>query len=133
MRAAIALFVAAVLVISRADATPTERVLPDGVLVFEPRSETWGPDDKETIDRMAVLAKTDSANWVTLEAYTNDLGGSEMNLALGQRRIYNIEREMALQGVPSHRIRGTSYEDGRFDGGELPMRRVEIRIQKLGL
>jgi len=133
MRTAITILAVAMFFISRADAAPAEMGFPDGVLVFEPSSDIWRPDDTEIIARLAMQARADPANWITLEAYTNDLNGSEMNLALGQRRIHHIEHEMALQGVPTHRIRGTSYEDQPPDGGDLPMRRVEVRIQKLGL
>ena len=34
---------------------------------------------------------------------------------------------------PAHRIRGTSYDEERIAEDNLPMRRFEIRIQRLGL
>jgi peptidoglycan-associated lipoprotein len=133
MRTALVILAAMTLIPTYAYSEIGARVPPDGILVFEPRSQTLAPDDREMIAKLAVQAKANPANWVALEAYTNDLGGSEMNLALGQQRVHNVERELSLQGVPTHRIRGTSYKDERFDDKQLPMRRVEVRIQKLGL
>jgi outer membrane protein OmpA-like peptidoglycan-associated protein len=132
MRAALVVLLFGALGGAQAEAMSSDRTPPDGVIVFEQRSATWSPKDAETIDQLATQAKANPANWVVLEAYTNDFGGSEMNLALGQRRVDSIERQMALQGVPAHRIRGTSYRDEHGNDGHLPLHRVEIRIEQLG-
>ena len=109
-----------------------ERPRPDGIILFPAGSSEMHPEAILTVDRLSALAKADFANWVTFESCTNDFQSSEMNLALGLRRIEGIEHEMALQGVPPHRMRSVASGSACQDGSRLPDRRVAIRIEKLG-
>lgn len=133
MRIAILLMAMALLGVGPAAALPEERTPPDGVIVFQPKSAEMTQDGARMIDRLAVLAKADFANWVSLDSCTQDLQGSEMNLALGLLRINEIEREMALKGIPPHRMRGVSSDSACHGNATLPARRIEVRIEKLGL
>jgi len=126
------LMAVAIFALTQATAAPETRKVPDGVIIFAEGSNEPLADSRAIIDQLAVLAKSDPANWVSLDSYTDESGSREMNLALGQQRIAGIEREMALQGVPPHRIRGISHDKDSSIKGEQPMRRVEVRIEKLG-
>lgn len=116
-------------------ATPAfaDRPAPDAVIVFAPGTDSIPVADAQTLEQLSAKAKIDPRNWINLEAYANDLGSRELNLALAQRRIEDVSRRLALLGFPSHRIRGTSYREQPAAEGGLPLRRIEIRVQKLGL
>jgi len=109
------------------------RPTPDAVIVFAAETDSVPDADNLTLEQLSSKAKSDPGNWINLEAYANDLGSRELNLALAQRRIDNVSHRLAMLGIPLHRIRGISYRDQRISDEDLPMRRVEIRIQKLGL
>lgn len=133
MRIATLLMSMALLGVGSAAALPEARTPPDGVILFKPNSTEMTQDGALMIDRLVTLAKADFANWVSLDSCTQDLQGSEMNLALGLLRIDEIEREMALKGIPPHRMHGVSSDSACHDNTTLPPRRIEIRIEKLGL
>jgi len=105
---------------------------PDAVIFFAPGTDIAAVTDNQSLDQIVAKAKADPGNWVYLEAFANDLGSRELNLALAQRRIEDVSRRLALLGFPSHRIRGASYREKLFNEDDLPVRRVEIRIEKLG-
>lgn len=110
-----------------------ERPPPDAAIIFAPGTDSIATGDDQTLEQIAAKAKADPGNWINLEAYANDLGSRELNLALAQRRLDDISRRLAMLGFPAHRIRGTSYREMRAAEDGLPLRRVEIRIEKLGL
>lgn len=110
-----------------------DRPAPDAVIIFVAGTDSIPATDDKVLEELSIKAKSDPGNWINLEAYANDLGSRELNLALAQRRMDDVSRRLALLGVPPHRIRGTSYRDGSAAEGDLPLRRVEIRIEKLGL
>ena len=107
--------------------------VPDAVIVFEPGTDSVPEKDNQTLEQIAAKTRSDPGKWINLEAYANDLGSRELNLALAQRRIEDISHRLALFGFPAHRIRGTSYRERPSTEDDLPMRRVEIRIEKMGL
>lgn len=107
--------------------------VPDAVIVFALGTDSVQEADDQKLGLLVARAKSDAGNWIHLEAYANDLGSRELNLALAQRRIEDVSRRLALLGFPSHRIHGTSYRDMRPTDDHLPVRRVEIRIEKLGI
>ncbi|MFA6314412.1 MAG: OmpA family protein [Sterolibacterium sp.] len=110
-----------------------DRPMPDAVITFASGTDTIPASDDHTLERLSAKAKADPGNWINLEAYANDLGSRELNLALAQRRIEDVSRRLALLGIPTHRIRGISHREERSTEDDLPMHRIEIRIEKLGL
>ena len=116
-----------------ASAAVGARTAPDAVIIFAPDAGRLKEADMSILDQVSAKAKADSAVWIALEAYASDKGSHEMNLALAQRRIDSIIKGLAVLGFPAHRISGTSYVEERAIDDELPMRRVEIRIEKFGI
>lgn len=110
-----------------------DRPKPDAVIIFAQGTDSIPAADDQTLEQLSAKAKADPGNWINLQAYANDLGSRELNLALAQRRIEDVSHRLAVLGFPSHRIRGTSYRERRTAEDDLPLRRVEIRIEKLGL
>lgn len=110
-----------------------DRLAPDAVIIFAPGTDSIPAADDPTLEQLSAKAKSDPGNWISLEAYADDPGSRELNLALAQRRLMDVGRRLAALGFPSHRIRGTNYGEERITEDDLPMRRVEIRIEKLGL
>jgi outer membrane protein OmpA-like peptidoglycan-associated protein len=108
-----------------------ERRIPDAVIVFAPDADAILLADNSTLERLSAEAKSGEAKWLSLEAYADDQGSRELNLALAQRRIEDVTHHLVALGIPANRIRGTNYGDERLDENELPMRRVEIRIGRL--
>lgn len=105
---------------------------PDAVIIFAVGTDNIPAAENQTLEKLSAKAKADPGNWINLEAYANDLGSRELNLALAQRRIEDVSHRLAVLGFPAHRIRGTSYREKRSTEDDLPLRRVEIRIEKLG-
>lgn len=116
-----------------AGAAWADRGDPDGVIMFAPGADSVSPADNATLEQLASRAKSGPAKWISLEAYADDQGSRELNLALSQRRIEDVSHHLVALGFPSNRIRETSYGDEHMDESELPMRRVEIRIKRLQL
>lgn len=111
-------------------ASAASRPAPDLVIVYPQNADSIANDDARTLESLAVELKSGHAQWISLEAYADDRGSRELNLALAQRRIDDISRHLIVLGIPASRIHGTSYGEERMDDGSLPMRRVEIRVWK---
>lgn len=109
-----------------------ERAAPVATVVFAVGVNRISSTDNKILEELSIKAKADPSNWINLEAYTNDLGSRELNLALAHRRLEDVRSRLVMLGFPSHRIRGMSYRKKGTIKGDLPMRRVEIRIEKLG-
>jgi outer membrane protein OmpA-like peptidoglycan-associated protein len=107
------------------------RPTPDAVIFFAPGADSIAVTDNPTLEQLSAEAKSGEAKWISLEAYADDQGSRELNLALAHRRIEDVSHHLVSLGFPSNRIRGTSYGDEHMDESDLPMRRVEIRINKL--
>ena len=114
-------------------AVSAERRIPDAVIVFAPGDDSIAVTDNPTLEQLSAQAKSGEAKWISLEAYADDQGSRELYLALAQRRIEDVSHHLVSLGFPANRIRGTSYGDEHMDASDLPMRRVEIRINKLRL
>ncbi|MCK9382258.1 MAG: OmpA family protein [Sulfuritalea sp.] len=114
-----------------ASAASANRPAPNAVIVFAPGADSVAVADDATLRQLSAEAKSGEAKWISLEAYADDQGSRELNLALAQRRIEDVSHHLIALGFPSNRIRGTSYGDEHMDESDLPMRRVEIRINNL--
>jgi outer membrane protein OmpA-like peptidoglycan-associated protein len=119
------------LLLVTATALAADRLTPDAIIVFAPGVESIAGTDIPVLEKLSADAKSGEIKWISLEAYANDQGSRELNLALAQRRIDEVTHHLALLGFPTNRIRGTSYGEERMDESNQPMRRVEIRIKKM--
>ena len=112
-------------------ASAADRRVPDAVIVFAPGMESMAGADIPTLEKLSAEAKSGEAKWISLEAYADDQGSRELNLALAQRRIDDVTHHLVLSGFPANRIRGTSYGEEHMDESNQPMRRVEVRIRRM--
>jgi len=121
------------LLLATGGALAAGRLAPDAVIVFAPGADSVAVADDPTLEQLSAKAKSGEAKWISLEAYADDQGSRELNLALAQQRIEDVSHHLVALGFPANRIRGTSYGDEHMDESDLPMRRVEIRIRNLRL
>jgi peptidoglycan-associated lipoprotein len=70
---------------------------------------------KENLDRIAGWMKRNAQVKIRIEGHTCDLGRSEYNLALGDRRANEAKKHLAGLGINPNRISIVSY------GEEKPM------------
>ena len=119
------------LLLAAGAASAAERLAPDVVIVFAGGADSVESADLPALEQLSEKAKSGEAKWISVEAYADDQGSREMNLALAQRRIEDVSHHLVALGFPSNRIRGTSYGEEHMDDSNLPMRRVEIRLKSL--
>ena len=67
------------------------------------------PRHKAVIDAHARYLKADRSRKVVLEGHTDERGGREYNLALGQKRADAVRRALALLGVQDAQMESVSY------------------------
>jgi peptidoglycan-associated lipoprotein len=67
------------------------------------------PGQTAAVSEHAKLALTFTRDQVTLQGNCDERGGSEYNLALGQRRADAVKQSMVLLGVPQERIETISF------------------------
>jgi len=85
-----------------------------------------------TIDGYAKLLSADRKKRLTLEGHTDERGGREYNLALGQKRAEAVQKAIVLLGASDSQIEAVSYGKERpaaTGGDEAAMaknRRVEF-------
>ncbi|TAH11551.1 MAG: peptidoglycan-associated lipoprotein Pal [Curvibacter sp.] len=64
---------------------------------------------QSVIEAHAKFLKSDKARKVTLEGHTDERGGREYNLALGQKRAEAVRRALVLQGVADSQLEAVSF------------------------
>nr|WP_315463928.1 peptidoglycan-associated lipoprotein Pal [uncultured Rhodoferax sp.] len=62
-----------------------------------------------TLEAHAKYLKADKARRVNIEGHTDERGGREYNLALGQKRAEAVRKALQLQGVPDAQMEAISY------------------------
>jgi peptidoglycan-associated lipoprotein len=103
------------------------------VVLFDYDSFVVRADALPVIEAHARFLQANKQRKAMLEGHTDDRGGREYNLALGQKRAEAVRRALALLGVPDSQIEAVSYgkEKPAAEGSdELSLaknRRVEIR------
>ncbi len=102
------------------------------IIYFDFDSYTVKPDFQSLLEAHARYLKASSARKVMLEGHTDDRGGREYNLALGQKRSEAVRRALALLGVPDAQMEAVSYGkekpavQGNNEGAFAQNRRVEL-------
>lgn len=79
------------------------------ILYFDYDSYIIKPDYQSLIESHARFIKASPARKVMLEGHTDERGGREYNLALGQKRAEAVSRALGLLGVPSSQIEAVSF------------------------
>jgi peptidoglycan-associated lipoprotein len=97
---------------------------------FVIRSEFQG-----LIESSARTLQSDRVKKVVLEGHTDERGGREYNLALGQKRADAVRRALSLLGVPEDRLESVSFGKekpavvGSTEAAMEKNRRAEISVR----
>jgi peptidoglycan-associated lipoprotein len=90
------------------------------------------PQDRQIVEAHASYMRNRAASRVVIEGNTDQRGGREYNLALGQRRAESVKKVMTVLGVPESRIETVSYGEekpkssGHDEGAWAQNRRADI-------
>jgi len=79
------------------------------LVYFDYDSYVIKPEFQALIDAHARYIKTDKSRKVVIEGHTDERGGREYNLALGQRRAEAVRRALGLLGVADGQIEAVSF------------------------
>lgn len=79
------------------------------IIYFDYDSFVIRPEFQSMIETHARYLRADPSRHAVIEGHTDDAGGREYNLALGQKRSEAIRRSLALLGVPDAQLEAVSY------------------------
>ena len=102
------------------------------VVYFDYDSFAIKPEYQSVIETQARYIKADKNRKMALEGHTDERGGREYNLALGQKRAEAVRRAMALLGVNDAQVEAVSFGKekpavaGSDEAALAKNRRVEI-------
>jgi peptidoglycan-associated lipoprotein len=105
------------------------------VVYFEFDSSIIKPEFQNIIETHARFIKQDKARRVALEGHTDERGGREYNLALGQKRADAVKNALSLLGVPDAQLEAVSFGkekpavSGADDAALSKNRRAEINYR----
>ena len=96
------------------DAVPgaTNIAGPNGVgriVYFDYDSNVIKPEFQNVIEAHARFLKSNGGRHVVIEGHTDERGGREYNLALGQRRSEAVRRALELLGVKDSQVEAVSF------------------------
>jgi peptidoglycan-associated lipoprotein len=103
------------------------------IIYFDFNSYVVREDYKPVIDAQARRLAADRSRKLLLEGHTDERGGSEFNLALGQKRAEAVSRALALLGAQDGQLEAVSYGKerpavpGNDEAAWAKNRRVEMR------
>lgn len=106
------------------------------VVYFALDSYVVRDEDRGVIDSNARWLNADRKRAMLLEGHTDQRGGSEYNLALGQRRAEAVARALVLLGVKDSQLESVSYGKehpavaGSNEAAWSRNRRVELKEQR---
>ena len=102
------------------------------IIYFDFDSYSVKPEYQSVLDAHARYLKSHTATHLTLEGNTDERGGREYNLALGQKRADAVRRAMGLLGVPEAQMEAVSFGkekpavQGNTEDAYAKNRRVEL-------
>ena len=102
------------------------------VVLFDYDSYVIRADYQNLIETHARFLKNTPSRKVMLEGHTDDRGGREYNLALGQKRAEAVSRALGLLGVPGAQVEAVSFGKekpamvGNSEDAYAQNRRVEL-------
>ncbi|WP_440534345.1 peptidoglycan-associated lipoprotein Pal [Variovorax sp. YR566] len=79
------------------------------IVYFDYDSYTVKPEFQSLIDGHARFLKANPQRRVSIEGHTDERGGREYNLALGQKRSEAVRRALTLLGVSDSQIEAVSF------------------------
>jgi peptidoglycan-associated lipoprotein len=105
----------------------------DHVVFFDYDSFVVRADARPIIENHARFLQANKQRKANLEGHTDERGGREYNLALGQKRAEAVRQALSLLGVPESQLEAVSYgkekpaAQGSSESDLAKNRRVEIR------
>ncbi len=103
------------------------------VVFFDYDSFVLRPEARPVIASHAQFLQANKQRKANLEGHTDDRGGREYNLALGQKRADAVRQALSLLGVPESQLEAVSFgkekplATGGTEADQAQNRRVEIR------
>lgn len=94
------------------NASASDRAGPVGIartIYFDYDSYVIKPEFQSLIEGHSRFLKANSARKLAIEGHTDQRGGREYNLALGQKRAEAVHRALALLGVPDSQVEAVSF------------------------
>lgn len=79
------------------------------LVYFDYDSFAIRPDFQSMIDSHARFIKSDKNRKIAIEGHTDERGGREYNLALGQKRAEAVRRALSLLGVAETQMEAVSF------------------------
>lgn len=79
------------------------------VVYFDYDSYTVKPEFQSVLEAHARFIKADGTRRANIEGHTDERGGSEYNLALGQKRAEAVRRALNALGVSEGQMEAVSY------------------------
>jgi peptidoglycan-associated lipoprotein len=119
---------------AKGDASGLEALRATGrVVYFDFDSFAVRNDAKPVVEAHAKVLVADRSRRMVIEGHTDDLGGREYNLALGQKRALAVLNSLTLLGVAPNQLEAVSYGkerpavEGTSDEARAKNRRAEIK------
>ena len=103
------------------------------VVFFDYDSYVIRAEARPVIESHARFLQNNKQRKAMLEGHTDERGGREYNLALGQKRAEAVQRALVLLGVPDSQLEAVSYgkekpaEQGADEAAWAKNRRVEFK------
>lgn len=79
------------------------------MVYFDYDSFSIRPEFQAVIESNGRLLKADKSRQVAIEGHTDERGGREYNLALGQKRAEAVRAALGVQGVPDNQMEAVSF------------------------
>jgi peptidoglycan-associated lipoprotein len=79
------------------------------IIYFDYDSYVIKPQFQSLLESHARFLKSNTRRKVSVEGHTDERGGREYNLALGQRRSEAVRRALGLLGVPDSQVEAVSF------------------------
>jgi len=112
-----------------------EVTLTDEDVKFETAKAELPDKAREILDNLLSQLKADNKNvYIEIQGHTDNRGGEDYNLKLGEQRAESVRRYLSENGIPLHRISTISYGESRpvvdnaTKGGRSKNRRVVIIV-----
>jgi peptidoglycan-associated lipoprotein len=123
--------------LSKQGGNAPQAVAPVGasVVYFDYDSFVLKPEYQNVVETQARYLRADARRKATLEGHTDERGGREYNLALGQRRAEAVGKALTLLGVGSAQVEAVSFGKekpaalGHDEAAMALNRRVEVKPQ----
>ena len=105
------------------------------VVYFDFDSYTVKDEYRPVIEAHAKLLNADRSKKEVIEGHTDERGGSEYNLALGQKRAESVLKSLTLLGVSGNQLEAVSYgkerpaSEGHDEAAYAKNRRAELKVR----